>query len=71
MKIVKMSYSASPWRLVNDDGQEVNATMPMDHANLGMTMVTMAISGKTKAECIDASLKLLSTLMKKQKRQAS
>ena len=71
MKIVKMSYSASPWRLVNDDGQEVNATMPMDHANLGMTMVTTAISGKTKAECIDASLKLLSTLMKKQKRQAS
>jgi len=59
MHIEKMSYSRSPWRLINNNGKEVYWSRPMDHPDLGMTWVKEPVCGRTKQECIDFVLELL------------
>lgn len=59
MKIEKRNYSRSPWRLIDNNGNEVYAQKPMKHADLGHTFVTEPVCGATKAECIAATLELL------------
>lgn len=60
MKIERKNYSRGPWRLLTDDGNDVYYNKPMDHPDLGMTWVTMPVCGETKAECLEATLSLLS-----------
>lgn len=66
MKIEKRNYSRSPWRLVTDGGQEVEARVPFEHPTLGWTVIQQPISGETKAECIQMALDTLERLMLRQ-----
>ena len=59
MKIEKRSYSRSPWRLIENSGQEVQWQRPMTHSDLGQTWVTEPVMGDTKAECTERVLELL------------
>jgi hypothetical protein len=59
MKIEKRSYSRSPWRLIDNNGNEVYWQRPMEHADLGWTYVTEPVCGETKTECTERSLELL------------
>lgn len=59
MKIEKRGYSRSPWRLIDNNGNEVYWQRPMKHADLGMTYVTEPVCGATKQECTEATLELL------------
>jgi hypothetical protein len=70
MKIVKLNYSRSPWRLVTDSGQEVQASVPFEHPDLGWTWIIQSVCGETKAECIDKALELLDLLMRSQRSSA-
>lgn len=63
MKIIKMGYSRSPWRLVTKDGKEVEASMPFDHPSLGLTWVMGTVCGETKAECTEKALELLELML--------
>lgn len=68
MQIKKMPYSVHPWRLLTADGGEVYAPQSFDHPDIGMTSITMPVSGATKQECIDKALALLEVLMRSQPR---
>ena len=59
MKIEKRSYSSSPWRLIDNNGREVNWQRPMKHPDLGATWVNEPVMGVTKAECTERVLELL------------
>lgn len=59
MKIVKLSYSRMPWRLVNEYGAEVHWRRPFEHPSLGWTSVHEPVGGDSKAACIDAVLAFL------------
>lgn len=64
MKIVRMNYSRSPWRLLNDEGQEVYWQRPFKHASLGATVISEPVCGSTRAECTEKALEMLSLAMK-------
>ena len=59
MKIEKRNYSRSPWRLIDNNGNEVYWQRPMKHPDLGPTWVTEPLMGDTKAECLERTLELL------------
>lgn len=64
MKVVKLSYSRAPWRLVTSDEREVQAPPQVfDHPDIGKTVVRGSICGNTKAECTEAALALLEALL--------
>lgn len=63
MKIVKMNYSRSPWRLLTKEGKEISAQVPFEHPSLGWTWIEQTIAGETKAECTEKALELLERLM--------
>jgi hypothetical protein len=70
LAIQKLGYSRSPWRLVDLDGeadhagpQQVAVTVRFDHPTLGPTLIDEAVSGDTKAQCVDAVLAILGTLI--------
>lgn len=62
MRVEKKGYSASPWRLVTDSGAEVYAAVPFDHPKLGRTVINGPVCGKTKTDCIESALRLLSAI---------
>ena len=59
MKIEKRNYSRSPWRLIDNNGREVQWQRPMKHPDLGQTWVTEPVAGATRAECTERTLELL------------
>ena len=59
MKIEKRNYSRSPWRLIDNNGNEVYWQRPMKHPDLGPTWVNEPVMGDTKAECTERVLDLL------------
>jgi hypothetical protein len=63
MKIVRMKYSRSPWRLVDSRGTEIYWRRPFKHSDLGETVVDEPICGETKTECISNALHALELLM--------
>ena len=72
MHIEKRSYSRAPWRLVTKDGREVTTAVPFTHPGGGgslsrpmPTLIHQAISGDTKAECLQAALDLLERLLQR------
>lgn len=64
MRIEKRSYSSNPWRLVDDSGEEIYLPMRFDHPTLGTTTINGPVCGKTKAEVVQLSLKLLEKIAK-------
>jgi hypothetical protein len=66
VKIVKLNYSRSPWRLVDKEGKEINAQVPFDHPDIGMTLITQPVCGDTKAECTEKAFFVLELLMRSQ-----
>ena len=61
-QIVRMCYSAAPWRLLDDDGREVQAPKRIEHPVMGWVTVLMSVSGSTRRECEAAALALLPLL---------
>lgn len=59
MKIEKRNYSRSPWRLIDNTGNEVAWQRPMKHPDLGYTWVNEPVMGATRAECLERVLELL------------
>lgn len=66
MKVIKLSYSREPWRLVTTEGKEVAVRQVFDHPDLGCTVIDGAVSGATKVACTDKALVLLESLLRKQ-----
>ena len=53
-RIEKRSYSRSPWRIVNDQGQEIAVgSHALDHPNLGPMRVP-TVGWDTKAAAVEA-----------------
>lgn len=48
--IKKMSYSSSPWRLIDETGNEVYEDVTIDHPEIGKSRVSMPVCGATKQE---------------------
>jgi hypothetical protein len=70
LAIQKLGYSRNPWRLVDLDGeadysgpQQVCVTVRFDHPVTGPGVIDEAISGETKAQCIEAALGILGRLI--------
>ena len=71
MEIKKLNYSMNPWRLIADDGREVYVPEVVTVPSPGKfgsterkpTIVNGPVCGKTKTECIQKSLDLLSKLI--------
>ena len=61
-QIVRMCYSAAPWRLLDDDGREVQAPQRIEHPVMGWVTVLMPVAGSTRRECEAAALALLPLL---------
>jgi hypothetical protein len=59
VKIEKRSYSRSPWRLIDNNGNEVMWQRPMKHPDIGATWVYEPVMGDTKTECTERVLELL------------
>jgi hypothetical protein len=55
-KILKMDYSSNPWRLVDENGNEVYVDVAMDHPDMGITRASMPVCGNTKQAVIDSVL---------------
>jgi hypothetical protein len=64
MEIKKFQYSAYPWRLVNSSGGFVYTNKSFDHPDLGNTVVTTPVCGKTKQECLENTLIFLESVLK-------
>lgn len=78
LAIQKLGYSRSPWRLVDLDGeadytgpQQVCVTARFDHPTLGPTVIDEAVSGNTKAECVDAALALLGRMIELRRQEVA
>ena len=54
--IKKLGYSSNPWRLIDEDGQEVYEDVTIDHAELGKSRVSMPVCGNTKQAVVDRVL---------------
>lgn len=54
--IKKLGYSSNPWRLLDENGQEVYEEITMDHPDLGKSRVAMPVCGPTKQAVIDRVL---------------
>lgn len=65
MKIERRPYSRKPWRLVTSKGAEIYVRQAFDHPDLGATVIDGPVCGDTKAECTDAALAILETLLRK------
>lgn len=63
MRIERRPYSRSPWRLITSEGKEVATPKGFDHPGLGMTVISSAVCGETKAECTANALALLEALL--------
>ena len=51
--IKKLGYSSNPWRLLDENGNEVYENATIDHPELGKSRVSMPVCGATKQEVID------------------
>ncbi len=63
MKIQKLGFSVSPWRLTTDDGEEVLVIVPFKHPDIGWTTTSEPICGNTKAECTSRALEALGSFV--------
>ena len=61
-KIVRKNYSALPWRLLDDDGHEVQVPQRIEHPVMGRVTVLMPVAVSTRRECEAAALALLPVL---------
>jgi hypothetical protein len=48
--IKKLDYSSSPWRLIDENDQEVYEEVTIDHPEVGKSRVSMPFCGATKQE---------------------
>lgn len=65
MQIKKLGYSRSPWRLLDDDGNECYVPAKFDHPDMGPTMIDEPVCADTKAELIEKVLRLFSGCVKR------
>ena len=61
MRIAKLGYSSCPWRLLDENSQEIYEQKTIDHPNMGKQQVNMPVCANTKQELIE---KLLLALAK-------
>ncbi len=59
MKIEKCGYSVDPWRLLDDDDREVPGFPETVDAESGRVTWCPTISGRTKQDCLNETLRLL------------
>ena len=78
LAIQKLGYSSHPWRLVDLDGegdhagpQQVVVTVRFDHPTLGFTSIEEAVSGETKAECVQTALNLLGRIIELRRQEVA
>ena len=78
LAIQKLGYSSHPWRLVDLDGQsdfsgpqQVVATVRFEHPTLGWTSIEEAVSGNTKAECVQTVLHLLGRMIELRRQEVA
>ena len=55
-KIEKRSYSSNPWRLIDENGNEVYNDVTFDHPDLGKCNIDMPVCGPTKQSVVDQVL---------------
>jgi hypothetical protein len=60
MKIEKLGYSSSPWRLIKDCGEQIFIPSLFLHPDLGAIEMSEPVCGQTKSECIEKVLNVLS-----------
>lgn len=58
-RIEKQGYSAHPWRLLDEYGQQIYMPMVFDHPHLGRTSVSEPVSADTKSELVELCLWML------------
>ena len=64
LHIKKIPYSSPyPWRLVADDGREIQLPETFIHPELGHTRITTSVRGNTRKECEEQTLALLAQLL--------
>lgn len=66
LRIEKLGYSSHPWRLLTEEGIELEWSKPFKHPDIGITWVKGPICGETKKELVDEILCLLEILAKRQ-----
>lgn len=62
IRIVKMGYSAGPWRLVSGESQ-LTTLQTIDHSMLGTTSVVMPMCFDTKTEAVEGLGALVAQLI--------
>ena len=63
MRIERQNYSVNPWRLLMDDGRQVELPAAFDHPMLGKITISQPVSGNTRKDCEAKALALLEWLM--------
>ena len=62
-QIKKLSYSHSPWRLVNEDGDVATTVETIVHPHMGKIKINGPLCGQTKEELVGKILQILEDLL--------